>query len=48
VNHHVYKVQYDFFKSFAPISLLVQAPGALVAHPSFTPSAPGSVASTRR
>jgi tripartite-type tricarboxylate transporter receptor subunit TctC len=38
VNHHVYKVQYDFFKSFAPISLLVQAPGILVAHPSFPPS----------
>jgi tripartite-type tricarboxylate transporter receptor subunit TctC len=38
VNHHVYKVQYDFYKSFAPISLLVQAPGILVAHPSFPPS----------
>jgi tripartite-type tricarboxylate transporter receptor subunit TctC len=38
VNHHVYKVQYDFFKSFAPISLLVQAPGILVAHPGFPPS----------
>ncbi len=38
VNHHVYKVQYDFAKSFAPISLLVQAPGILVAHPSFPPS----------
>ncbi len=38
VNHHVYKVQYDFFKSFDPISLLVQAPGILVAHPGFPPS----------
>ena len=38
VNHHVYKVQYDFLKSFAPISLLVQSPGILVAHPSFPPS----------
>ena len=38
VNHHVYKVQYDFSKSFAPISLLVQAPGILVANPGFPPS----------
>jgi tripartite-type tricarboxylate transporter receptor subunit TctC len=38
VNHHVYKVQYDFEKSFAPISLLVQSPGILVAHPGFPPS----------
>lgn len=38
VNHHLYSVQYDFFKSFDPISLLVQAPGILVAHPSFPPS----------
>lgn len=38
VNHHLYNVQYDFFKSFDPISQLVQAPGILVAHPSFPPS----------
>jgi tripartite-type tricarboxylate transporter receptor subunit TctC len=38
VNHHVYKVQYDFVKSFAPISLLVQSPGILVSHPAFPPS----------
>jgi tripartite-type tricarboxylate transporter receptor subunit TctC len=38
VNHHLYKVQYDFFKSFEPISQLVQAPGILVAHPGFPPS----------
>ncbi|HKQ25779.1 MAG TPA: tripartite tricarboxylate transporter substrate binding protein [Burkholderiales bacterium] len=38
MNHHVYKVPYDFFKSLDPISLLVQAPGILVAHPSFAPS----------
>jgi len=38
VNHHLYNVQYDFFKSFDPISLLVQAPGILVAHPAFAPS----------
>jgi len=38
VNHHVYKVQYDFVKSFEPISLLVQAPQILVAHPGFPPS----------
>ncbi len=38
VNHHVYSVQYDFFKSFDPITQLVQAPGILVAHPSFPAS----------
>ena len=38
VNHHLYNVQYDFFKSFDPISQLVQAPGILVAHPSFPAS----------
>ena len=38
MNHHVYKVPYDFFKSLDPISLLVQAPGILVAHPGFAPS----------
>lgn len=38
VNHHVYKVQYDFVKSFAPISLLVQAPAILAANPGFPPS----------
>ena len=38
VNHHVYKVQYDFMKSFEPISLLVQSPGILVAHPGFSAS----------
>jgi len=38
VNHHVYKVAYDFEKSFAPVSLLVQAPGILVASPSFPPN----------
>ena len=38
VNHHVYKVQYDFVKSFDPITLLVQSPGILVAHPGFPPS----------
>lgn len=38
VNHHVYKVQYDFVKSFEPITLLVQSPGILVAHPSVGPS----------
>src|SRR5882762_11032151 len=32
-NHHLYKVQYDFTKSLDPISLLVQSPGILVAHP---------------
>ena len=38
INHHVYKVQYDFHKSFDPISMLVQAPGILVASPGFAPS----------
>ena len=38
VNHHLYKVQYDFFTSFDPISLLLDAPGMLVAHPGFGPS----------
>lgn len=38
VNHHVYKVQYDFVKSLDPISLLVQSPGILVAYPRFAPS----------
>jgi tripartite-type tricarboxylate transporter receptor subunit TctC len=38
VNHHLYNVQYDFFKSFDPITQLVQAPGILVAHPSFPPA----------
>jgi tripartite-type tricarboxylate transporter receptor subunit TctC len=38
VNHHIYKVQYDFAKSLVPITLLVQGSGMLVAHPSFTPS----------
>jgi tripartite-type tricarboxylate transporter receptor subunit TctC len=38
VNHHLYNVQYDFFKSFDPITQLVQAPGILVAHPAFPPS----------
>jgi tripartite-type tricarboxylate transporter receptor subunit TctC len=38
INHHLYKVQYDFSKSFDPITLLLQAPGLLVAHPSFAPS----------
>jgi tripartite-type tricarboxylate transporter receptor subunit TctC len=38
VNHHVYKVQYDFAKSLEPISLLVQSAGILVAHPGFAPS----------
>src|SRR5882672_10692056 len=33
VNHHVYNVQYDFARSFEPISLLVQSAGILVAHP---------------
>ena len=31
-------MQYDFVKSFAPISLLVQSPGILVSHPAFPPS----------
>jgi tripartite-type tricarboxylate transporter receptor subunit TctC len=38
VNHHIYKVQYDFFKSLDPISLLVQGPVMLVANPGFPPS----------
>lgn len=38
INHHLYKVQYDFLKSFDPITLLLEAPGLLVAHPSFGPS----------
>jgi len=37
-NHHLYNVQYDFFKSFDPITQLVQAPGILVAHPAFPAS----------
>ena len=37
-NHHIYNVQYDFVKSFEPISLLVQAPGILVAYPGFPAS----------
>lgn len=35
VNHHLYKVHYDFFKSLEPVTLLVQAPVMLVAHPAF-------------
>lgn len=38
VNHYVYRVHYDFVKSLDPISLLVQSPGILVAHPQFAPS----------
>lgn len=38
INHHVQKVQYDFERSFAPISLLVEAPGMLVAHPAVAAS----------
>jgi len=38
VNHHIYKVQYDFAKSLDPISLLAQSAGILVAHPGFAPS----------
>ena len=38
VNHHVYKVPYDFTKSFEPVTLLVQSAGILVAHPDFAPS----------
>jgi tripartite-type tricarboxylate transporter receptor subunit TctC len=38
VNHYVYKVPYDYFKSLDPISLLVQGPGILVANPGFAPS----------
>lgn len=43
VNHHVYKVQYDFVKSFEPVSLLVQSPGILVARTGFTPSSPAEL-----
>ena len=35
VNHHVYKVQYDFQKSFEPVTLLVQAPVMMVANAAF-------------
>jgi tripartite-type tricarboxylate transporter receptor subunit TctC len=35
VNHHLYKTSYDFARSFEPLSLLVQAPGILVARPDF-------------
>jgi tripartite-type tricarboxylate transporter receptor subunit TctC len=38
INHHLYKVQYDFFRSFEPVCLLLEAPGMLVAHPGFAPS----------
>jgi len=38
VNHHLYNVQYDFFKSFDAITQLVRAPGILVAHPAFPAS----------
>jgi tripartite-type tricarboxylate transporter receptor subunit TctC len=38
VNHYLYKVQYDFAKSFEPITLMVQAAGILVAHPAFPAS----------
>lgn len=38
VNHHVYKVPYDFQISFEPVSLLVTASGVLVAHPDFPAS----------
>jgi tripartite-type tricarboxylate transporter receptor subunit TctC len=38
VNHYLYKVQYDFAKSFEPITQLVQAAGILVAHPAFPAS----------
>lgn len=48
VNHHVYRVQYDFNQSFAPISLLVQAVGILVAHPSFQPSTMKAIATLGR
>src|SRR5436190_1667841 len=37
-THHLNKVQYDFFKSFDPISQLVQAPGILVSNLAFPPS----------
>jgi tripartite-type tricarboxylate transporter receptor subunit TctC len=35
VNHHVYKVQYDFEKSLEPVTLLVRAPVMLVANSAF-------------
>jgi tripartite-type tricarboxylate transporter receptor subunit TctC len=35
VNHHLYKVQYDFARSFEPVTLLVQAPVMLVATAAF-------------
>lgn len=35
VNHHVYKVQYDFEKSLEPVTLLVQAPVMFVANSAF-------------
>src|SRR3989442_1411360 len=35
VNPHVYKVQYDFQKSFEPVALLVQAPVMMVANAAF-------------
>lgn len=38
VNHHLYNVQYDFFKSFDPITQLVQSPGILVARTTFPAS----------
>ena len=38
VNHHVYKVQYDFHSSFEPVTLLVQAPVMMVATAGFPAS----------
>ncbi|MBC5765936.1 Bug family tripartite tricarboxylate transporter substrate binding protein [Ramlibacter albus] len=38
MNHHVYKTQYDFQKSFEPITQLVQAPGMIAAKTGFGPS----------
>ena len=38
VNHHLYNVQYDFSRSFDPITQLVQSPGILVAHPALPAS----------
>jgi tripartite-type tricarboxylate transporter receptor subunit TctC len=35
VNHHLYKVQYDFAKSLEPVTLLVQAPVMFVATAAF-------------
>ena len=35
VNHHLYKVQYDFARSLEPVTLLVQAPVMLVATAAF-------------